>query len=95
MSCLLPLIAGACLLDPSHIELHMDASRQVSGDFRYHSGARDYGGATVGLLELTAGGNLTRELSITYGLRHTSLLNTRSDPGEQRAFVGFTWRPFW
>ena len=94
MSCLLPLIAGACLLDPSHIELHADASRQVGGDFVYRSGARSYGGATIGLLELTAGGSLTRSISISYGLRHTSLLDTRSDRGEQRAFVGFTWRPF-
>lgn len=94
MSCLLPLIAGACLMDPQATALSMDASRQLSGDFHYWSGQRDYRGATVGLIQLTSGGDLTRSVSLTYGVRHTSLLDTRSDRGENRFFVGLSWRPF-
>lgn len=94
MSCLLPLIAGACLLDPSHIELHGNVSGQISGDFRYHSGPRDYGGGTVGMFKVSAGADITRSVTLEYGVWHTSLLDTRSDRGEWRAFGGLTWRPF-
>jgi hypothetical protein len=94
MYCLLHLAASLCLFDTSHIELRADISSQVAGNFTYVSRGNSYGGAHVGTIELSAGSDLTNEVSIRYGIRHTSLADTSHDRGEERAFIGIIWRPF-
>lgn len=93
MSCSLAIVT-LCLLNPSYTEVRADVSSKVGGDFRYWSGGERINNAHVGVIELRLAGDLTSTIQLHYGVRHVSILNTRSDRGEERAFVGFTWRPF-
>lgn len=83
-----------CVFDPSNVAIEADVSRQLAGDFTYHSGGQVYGGGTVGRIFITDSVSLTKTLTFTYGVEHRSLVGTRSDRGEERFSVGFTWRPF-
>lgn len=94
MSCLLPLIAGLCLADPSNLSIIADASVQTAGSFTYRIGNRSYGGAHVGRLAIEMQAPLTRTFTLRYGIAHTSLLDTDTDRGEERTYIGFTFRPF-
>lgn len=93
MNCLL-FWAGACLLDPGHVEVRADVSYQLAGDFDYFRRGINHGGGHLGMLELGAGGDLGRGWSVRYGLRHTSLYDVTDGWGDNRVFVGFTWRPY-
>lgn len=93
MNCWIHLFS-VCLFDPSNVSINADISAQVAGDFVYHVDAREYGGGLVGRIAITDAVPLTRTVTLTYGIEHQSLLNTRSDRGQERAFVGFIWRPF-
>lgn len=93
--CLLPLIAGICLADPSRIELYADASRQTSGDFQYSTrSAGPIPDATIGRIGISLETPLWFGLASRVGWEHTSIINTNSDRGQERFFMGFVWRPF-
>lgn len=94
MSCLLPLIAGACLFEPSTLTLSVDASAQLGGDVHHVDHRRDFGGGHMGRIRLEAGGSLTHQVYLFYGVQHESLLDTGRDRGEERVYAGLTWRPF-
>jgi hypothetical protein len=94
MDCLLPLILGFCAFDPSQLEVIGTASSQVAGSFDYQAQGKNYSGSTVGRLAVEVTAPVTRGFSIRYGIEHMSLLETHHDRGEERAFVGFVWRPF-
>lgn len=94
MSCLLPLIAGACLLDPSHVLVRGDVSYQVSGHFNYIERDRSYGTGKLGRLAVEIYAPLSASFTLNYGIEHTSLYTTNEDRGQERAYVGLTWRPF-
>lgn len=93
MSCLIPLVASACLLDPSQMEVQVDVSRRFAGDFTYHAGARNFGGGNLFTAELSFTIDAAGPFTFRYGLRHESLVDQR-DEANRRAFVGFTWKPF-
>lgn len=94
MSCLLPLIFGVCLVDPSSLTLVGQASSQVAGDFQYANGGRSFGGAHVGRAAIQLETQLSSTIKLTYGFEHMSLLDTDEDRGQERFFMGFEWRPF-
>jgi hypothetical protein len=94
MSCLLPLILGFCAFDPSQLEVSAHASSQIAGSFDYHAQQKNFAGSIVGRIAIEVTAPVTRGFSIRYGVEHMSLLETHHDRGEERAFVGFVWRPF-
>lgn len=94
MSCLLPLIAGVCLFEPSSLTLRAQASLQISGSERYYWGTTDYGGGHLGRLTAEMGVTITPSFSIAYGVEHQSLIDTARDRGEERMFMTLQWRPF-
>lgn len=94
MSCLLPLIAGACLFEPSALTLSVDTSTQVAGDVHHVDHHHDYGGGHLARVRIEAGGPLAHGVYLFYGLQHESLLDTGRDRGEERVYAGVTWRPF-
>lgn len=93
MSCLLPLIAGACLLDPTHVEIRADAHWQVSRQNFYSFNDKPYDGA-VGRVEILGGGYLTPTIRLYYGVGHESFIDTNQDRGFEYAVAGLQWRPF-
>lgn len=92
MDCLI-VVALSCLLDPSHVEVRADVSYQVAGNYRYWKQG-EWTGGHFGTLEVSAGGDLTRTWSVRYGLRHTSQYDVKDGWGDNRVFIGFTWRPY-
>jgi hypothetical protein len=94
MNACLVMLMQVCLFDPSSVYMRGEISAQVAGDFSYWVAGRNYEGATVGRLELGVYVPATRNLTFRYGVEHSSLIDTSGDRGEERAFVGFEWRPF-
>lgn len=94
MDCLLQITAAICLISPSELTLRADVSRQFSGDVTHWSGGRNYGGATLAHLGLELPLISTSRFSVNLGYMHESLLETRSDRGEERMSLGLVWRPF-
>lgn len=94
MSCLLPLIAGACLFEPSALTLTLVTSTQVGGNVHHVDHQHDYRGGRLGRATLQAGGHLTSQVQLIYGIAHESLLDTGKDRGEERFYAGITWQPF-
>jgi hypothetical protein len=71
----------------------MDMSSQLAGDVRHWSGGRSYGGALLGHVGVEMPVITYRAFQLNAGVVHESLLNTRSDRGEERVMVGIVWRP--
>lgn len=92
MSCLIQLIAGACLLDPSHVLIRADSHWQVSQRNFYVFNSKPYDGA-VGRLEILGGGQLSSSVRLYYGIGHESFIGIR-DGGMEYALAGLEWRPF-
>jgi hypothetical protein len=93
MSCLLPLVFGVCLANPSELQITADASIQAAGSYHYYVGGRDVGTGTLGRVQLAMNVPVGR-FSFRYGIEHTSLIETTADRGQERIFAGFTYRPF-
>lgn len=93
MSCLITLTA-LCLVSPSELTLRVDASAQLAGDVRHWSGDRNYGGGLLGHVAIEMPLVTARHFQLNAGVIHESLLNTRSDRGEERIALGLVWRPF-
>lgn len=94
MDCLLPLLAGVCMLDPSNITLRGDISHQVGGHEDYFVEGRSYGSGKLARVSVEVFAPLSRRLTLNYGIEHSSLYNTTKDRGQERAYVGLMWRPF-
>lgn len=94
MSCLLPLLAGLCLANPSELRLEVDASAQFSGDFDYWDGRRSVGGGLLGRVSISMDVPVTEGFTVRYGILHESLLDSREDRGQERVFAGFIYRPW-
>lgn len=92
--CLVPMLLGICIADPANLSLQAGASEQLAGDFQYWCGKRNYGGGLVGIAKIDMAVPLSKRLTLHYGVEHTSLLNTRSDRGQERFAVSIEWRPF-
>lgn len=93
MSCLITLTA-LCLVSPSEITLRVDASTQLAGDVRHWSGERSYGGGLLGHIGIEMPLVTARRFQLNAGYLHESLLNTRSDRGEERLSFSVVYRPF-
>lgn len=93
MSCLFTLVA-LCVMDPSQISLRADVSYQTSGDVYHRIDSRNYGGGHVGRVELDVPVLMGRHFSVNAFVLHQSLLDTRSDRGEERAGFQLVYRPF-
>lgn len=94
MTCLALLASGLCLISPSEITLRADVSSQVSGDFVYYQGGRNYGGAHVGRIALDLPLASYRGFTLAALAEHSSLLDTTGDRGQERVGLTLTWRPF-
>lgn len=92
MSCLLPLIASICIANTRELRIEADTSFQVAGSFRYAVGGRDIGTGVRGRLQLSMDVPVSHRFTVRYGVVHESLINA-NDRGQERAFVGFAWRP--
>ena len=95
MDCLMHLAASLCLLSPTQLTLRADVSTQVAGNFVYYSEDRSYsGGGHIGRIQLDMPLMSYHNFTLLGGIEHTSLLNTAHDRGQERAYIGFSWRPF-
>lgn len=74
-------------------EVRADASVQVGGGTHYGANGHDYGGGHVGRVEIIVPVYQLQGFTLYSSLSHESLLDTSHDRGEERARVGFTWRP--
>lgn len=96
MNCWLTLF-HLCVFDPSSVYVAGDVSTQLAGNFGYVLEHSDHTWhithPTVGHLELGVDVELTRSLALRYGIAHESVIGL-GDRGQERAFIGFTWRPF-
>ena len=91
MSCLLPLIAGACLASPEGLTIEMQADWMVSGTVEYSTRQGVYKGALARpaiLMNVPIG-----PVQIDYGLTHFSALSAR-DRGAEYFTIRAQWRPF-
>lgn len=93
MSCLLPLVAGLCLADPSTLTLRADAHYQVSAPSFYWLDGRPYHGA-VGRVEASLASTDFHGFRLTYFAGHESYIDTNRDRGYEYVGAGFVWRPF-
>jgi len=93
MSCLLQLIAGLCLADPTTLSLRADAHYQVSSTPFYWLDQRPYDGA-IGRVELRLDSREYRGFRLTYFAGHESFIETNRDRGYEYVGGGFVWRPF-
>lgn len=86
-----------CVFDPSQVSLRGEVSSRIDGQIDYYQQiegqqARPIGSA-FGRLELGIEVPLSRCFLLRYGVEHTSAISY-GDRGQERAFVGFEWRPF-
>jgi hypothetical protein len=89
--CLLPIVA-LCLFQPSELTIEADASWSLGRSY-YYVADRPYEGS-IGRISLTMPVVVSERLQFHYGLEHRSMIETDADRGEERAVLGFTWRPF-
>ena len=93
MDCLLPLVFGACLADPTTLALRADAHYQVSRENFYWLDGHAYNGA-VGRVELRLDSRDYHGFRLTYFAGHESFIDTNRDRGYEYVGAGFIWRPF-
>jgi len=93
MDCVLAVLQ-LCLFDPSAITVSGDLGWQTSQGVKYRMDDGTYYTGAIGRLDVTVTVPVTRELSFHYGWEHRSLVETSRDRGEERAVLGFTWKPF-
>lgn len=95
MNCWVMLL-HVCVFDPSSMYVAGDVSTQIAGDWGQWvdapGGVRKTDSA-FGRLALGVDVQLSKGFALRYGVEHTSKI-INGDRGEERAFVGFTWRPF-
>lgn len=94
MDCLAILASSMCLLNVAGFSLRADFSTQIGGDVTHWNAGTNYGGATVGRVEISMPLVTYRGLNLFVGLRHESLLNTTRDRGEERIAFGVVYSPF-
>lgn len=93
MDCLLPLIAGLCLADPSTLSLKAETNYLVDRHDFYTMNGRAYTGA-LGRVELSLATESFHGFRLTYFAGHQSYLNTNRDRGYEYVGAGIEWRPF-
>lgn len=91
--CLLPLIAGICLIEPANLTLDAAASWGVAGKHDYRLMSEHYGGP-IGRVTVGMSVHIASGVAFEYGIEHASYIDTNRDRGEERVYLGFTWRPF-
>jgi hypothetical protein len=84
-----PALAGC-----STFTVRGDVSRQVAGDWQERIGTRDVTNRAIARLSLGFEPQLTETISAGFGIEHRSYPGTNSERGEERAYVGLSWRPF-
>jgi hypothetical protein len=98
MDCLLNLVAF-CLLDPSNVYITGDIDWSLHGQggtAAYREGRwcqNRWCTGPMGTLKLGVTVELTREWSVDYGFKHTSMIDA-DDRGEESFFMSATFRPF-
>lgn len=93
MDCLLPLVFGACLADPTTLALRADAHYQVSSTPYHYLHGQAYGGA-IGRLELRLDSREYSGFRLTYFAGHQSYIDSNADRGYEYVGAGFVWTPF-
>lgn len=48
----------------------------------------------LGMFRIGTKLEVTREISLDFGLSHTSFINTNKDRGEESMYLSLTWKPF-
>lgn len=94
MDCLALIATSLCLVSPSQLTFRADVSTQLAGDVRHWSGDRNYGGGLLGHIGFELPVVTYRAFQLNAGVVHESLLNTRSDRGEERLSFSVVYRPF-
>jgi hypothetical protein len=77
-----------------NVEVQADVSEQLAGRVTRFVEGVNYHGGHVGRVAVVLEQPITSSIAYRLSVEHTSLLNTDSDRGEERAAAGFTWRPF-
>ena len=93
MDCLIHLTATLCLMQPSQLEIRADLSSQIGGDIHHVVSGHDYHGALLGHISIEMPLVSYGRFQLIGGVHHYSLADTQRDRGEERAALGFVWRP--
>lgn len=93
MSCLIPLTAVMCLLNPANVSVEAGLSTQVGGGIDYWWAQKNYQGGKFGRLALRLDQPLTKRISYYALVEHRSMVDV-GDRGEERFEYGLIWRPF-
>jgi hypothetical protein len=101
MNCLWNLLA-VCIFDPSNVYLTagLEATLSEPGNQRISTRCyktawcvREQPSGLIGTLKIGSVVQISKDLTIDYGLTHRSRTNT-GDRGSEFAFIEMTWRPF-
>jgi hypothetical protein len=92
MDCLINLIA-LCLFDPSNLTIRADFGLEIAGGFHYTVNDTDVGTGKLVAVRLEMPVRVNKKLEFTYGVEHISLLDA-NDRGQERVYLGITWKPF-
>jgi hypothetical protein len=88
------VLAVLALAGCSTFTVRADLSTQVAGNWSQSLNGRDITDRPLASLSLAFEPQLTQTVSAALGVEHRSYPGTGADRGEERVFVGFTWRPF-
>lgn len=92
MSCILPLIAGACLMPTDGLTFELQGDWRASGPVVYQT----RNGTYHGMLARPAiywSAPVGETWTLDYGFNHMSALTDTSDDGAQYWFMRVRWQP--
>lgn len=102
MECLIHLMS-LCVFDPSNVYLTAGIENQFHDGDRLKVAQSCYGTAYCvrdqppgahGTLKLGVSNELSRTLTLDYGIGHRSYIDYSRDHGQEFAFAQLTWKPF-
>lgn len=92
MDCLIPLLS-LCLFSPSALSIEAQASWKFAGTQYYFKFGEPYTGS-FGRIAALVDVPVRESFRVQYGWEHRSAIESSLDSGEERAVIGFQWRPF-
>jgi hypothetical protein len=92
MSCLLPLIAGACLMPSDGLSIELQGDWRMSGRIVYETRRGPYK-SMLARPAIYWSAQVNDAWTLDYGINHMSALTDNSDAGSQYMFVRVKWQP--
>jgi hypothetical protein len=88
------LISASALTACSTLTIEADLSQHISGQWDVQRGSENISNKPLGRVAVAFEPRVTDEITASIGIEHRSFPTIKDDRGDERAFVGFVWRPF-